>query len=372
MFPGSLGAVKRFLALISFIAVSTLSLSACGGESGDYAVKINDQEISSEAILDELHTITSNPRYVTLLDQQLGGIGGGKGLQPNGDNTVNASYTAQLVFNRVIVALIDQDLKKNNVIVSPDQTRDAETVVREDLNDDALFESLPVSYRTYLVDRLAKLNAVVASRSTPEKLRAYYDSHLAEYSQYCVRHILVEAQPQAAQLRKQIVDDRGDFAALAKTNSLDKQGESSSANQGGALGCFSAEEMNQFIPEFRDAALTLPVNQVSEPVKTQFGYHLIEVTTKNQQSFEQAQPAIAQQLGNVDAFLQEALSTAKIDVNPRFGTYQPGNATMGLSPTVNPPAANAVTPKTTSTTLDPALLQQYQQQLQQQQQQVPQ
>jgi hypothetical protein len=364
-FPGSLTSVKRFLALISFLCAFVLSLSACG-ESTDYAVKINDQKISSETILDELHTITSNPRYVELLDQQLGGIGGGAGLQPNGDNTVNASYTAQLVFNRVIVALIEQDLKKNNITVSADQTREAESVVRQDLNDDALFDDLPASYRSYLIDRLAKLNAVVGARSTPEKQRAYYESNIGDFTQYCVRHILVESQTQAAQLRKQIVDDRGDFAALARTNSLDKQGESSSASQGGALGCFTADELNQFIAEFRDAALRLPVNQVSEPVQTQFGYHLIEVSSKTQQTFEQAQSAISQQLGNVDAFLQEALSEADIDVNPRFGTYQPGNPTMGVSPTVNPPAANGVSPKTTSTTMDPALLQQYQQQMQQQ------
>jgi parvulin-like peptidyl-prolyl isomerase len=359
---GSLTSVKRLLAIIAFLSAFILGLSACGGESSDYAVKINGQKISSKTILDELHTITSNPRYVALLDQQLGSIGGGAGLQPSGKNTVNATYTAQLVFNRAIVALIDQDIKKNNVTISPDQTRQAEEAVRKDLGDDALFDNLPASYRAYLVERLAKLNAVVAARDTPQKEHEYYDSHVADFTQYCVRHILVNSETQATQLRKQIVEDGGDFAALAKTNSLDNNSASSSASQGGALGCFSATDMNQFIAEFRDAALSLPVNQVSQPVKTEFGFHLIEVTSKTQQTFEQAQPAIGQQLGNVDSFLSEALGSAKIDVNPRFGTYVPGNPSLGTSPTVNPPAVNAVTPRSTSSTTDPSM-QQYQQQL---------
>jgi hypothetical protein len=359
--------VKRLLALLS---VFVLGLSACGGGSSDYAVKINDDTISSETVLDELHTITSNPRYVELLNQQLAGIGGG--LQPNGDNTVNATYTAQLVFNRVIVALIDQDLKKNNVSVTPDQTAAAERTVREDLGDDALYNSLPSSYRSYLVDRLAKLNAVVASRDTPQAQRAYYDQHVADFTDYCVRHILVESETQAAQLRKQITQDGGDFAALARANSLDNQSESSSASQGGSLGCFSRTDLDQFIPEFRDATLALPANEVSQPVKSTYGYHLIEVTSKTQQTFEQAQPSISRELGNVDKFLNEALKQADIEVNPRFGTYRPGDESQGTSPGVVPPAANAVTPRSSTTTIDPRLFEQYQQQLEQQQQQQPQ
>lgn len=353
--------MKRLLALLS---AAVLGLSACGGGSDDYAVKINEQTISSEVILDELHTITSNPRYVTLLNQQLGaGADGGPGLQPNGDNTVNASYTAQLVFNRVIVALIDQEVKKQNLSVTPEQMKSAEQTVREDLSDDALFDSLPNSYRSYLIDRLAKLNAIVADRGSVEKLRAYYEANRENYAQYCVRHILVESLPEAEQLRKQIVDDGGDFAAVARGKSLDNQSAESSASQGGALGCFSKEQMGQFVSEFGKAALELPVKQVSQPVKTDFGYHLIEVTSKDVQAFEQVQQEINQQLASVDTFLVEALKNSKIKVNPRFGTYQEADPANNKNPTILPPATNAVTPKSTTTTIDPLLMQQYQQQL---------
>jgi parvulin-like peptidyl-prolyl isomerase len=342
--------VKRLLALLS---VLTLGLSACGG-SDDYAARVNGHDISTKLILDELHTITSNPRYVASLNEQLGDSGNGTALQPSGDNTVNAQYTAQLLFNRVIVELIEEDYNANHLTVTPDQTAQAEQTVRADLQED-VFNSMPASYREYLVDRLAKLSAVMAARDTPQKEQAYYDAHKDDYTQYCVRHILVNSETQAAQLRKQIVDDGTDFAALAKQYSIDSQGEGSSASQGGALGCFDKTQLDQFIQVFRDATLQLPVNEISQPVQSQFGYHLIQVTSKTQQSFDDAKKGISQQLGSTDTFINEALAKAHIKVNPRFGQYQPANATAGTSAGIAPPAVNAVTPKSTTTTsIDPS------------------
>jgi peptidyl-prolyl cis-trans isomerase C len=63
-----------------------------------------------------------------------------------------------------------------------------------------------------------------------------------------------------------------DFAELAKANSNCPSGK-----QGGDLGFFSRGRM---VKEFEDAAFSMEVGQVSEPVKTQFGYHLIKVTDK--------------------------------------------------------------------------------------------
>ena len=352
---GSVCPVKRILA---FLSVLTVALSACvGGDSDNYAARVNGHDISTQLILDELHTITSNPRYVAALNEQLGDTGDGTALQPAGDNTVNAQYTAQLLFNRIIVELIEEDFEKNHLTVTPDQTAQAERTVREDLQDE-VFNSMPASYRSYLVDRLAKLSAVMAARDTPQLEQAYYDTHKDDFAQYCVRHILVSSQTQAAQLRKQIVDDGGDFAAAAKQYSEDNQGQGSSASQGGALGCFSKTELDQFIQVFRDATLQLPVNQVSQPIQSQYGYHLIEVTSKTQQSFSDAKDGISKQLGSTDAFITEALSSAKIDVNPRFGVYQPGNAAQGTNAGIAPPKANAVTPKSTTTTMDPSLMNQ--------------
>jgi len=70
--------------------------------------------------------------------------------------------------------------------------------------------------------------------------------------------------------RKRIVDDGEDFAEVAKEVSEDP----GSAPNGGDLGCFTKDQM---VPEFADAAFSLEKGEVSQPVKTDFGYHLIQV-----------------------------------------------------------------------------------------------
>ena len=82
-------------------------------------------------------------------------------------------------------------------------------------------------------------------------------------------HILVKTEDQANDLKQQIADGAS-FADLAKEHSQCPSGQS-----GGSLGEFG---QGQMVPEF-DAVIfsDLPIGQVSEPVKTQFGYHLIEV-----------------------------------------------------------------------------------------------
>lgn len=84
-------------------------------------------------------------------------------------------------------------------------------------------------------------------------------------------HILVEDESKANELKKEI-EDGAEFAEVAKKNSKCPSGES-----GGDLGFFGKGMM---VKEFEDAAFSLEVGQVSEPVKTQFGYHLIIVTDK--------------------------------------------------------------------------------------------
>lgn len=86
------------------------------------------------------------------------------------------------------------------------------------------------------------------------------------------RHILVPTEKEAGDLKAKI-DSGGDFAALAKAHSKCPSGKS-----GGDLGTFSQGDM---VPEFDKVIFgTLPIGETSTPVKTQFGYHLIQVTKR--------------------------------------------------------------------------------------------
>lgn len=103
------------------------------------------------------------------------------------------------------------------------------------------------------------------------------------------RHILVETEDEAKDIKTQLAKG-ADFAALAAEKSKDKNAE------GGDLGYFTRGQM---LKPFEDAAFALDVGQVSDPVKTSFGWHIIEVEDKRDQklpAFEDVKEPIMGQL----------------------------------------------------------------------------
>ncbi len=91
-------------------------------------------------------------------------------------------------------------------------------------------------------------------------------------SQASARHILVETEAQCGELKDQIAGG-ADFAELARTHSKCPSGA-----KGGDLGSFGRGMM---VPEFDTVVFSAPVNEVQGPVKTQFGFHLLEVTARD-------------------------------------------------------------------------------------------
>ena len=84
-------------------------------------------------------------------------------------------------------------------------------------------------------------------------------------------HLLVKTEDEAKKLKSEI-DNGKDFAELAKRVSLCPSGRN-----GGDLGYFTKGQM---VKEFEDACFSMNVGDVSNPIKTQFGYHLIKLTDK--------------------------------------------------------------------------------------------
>jgi len=87
------------------------------------------------------------------------------------------------------------------------------------------------------------------------------------------RHILVDSEEMCLELKKEITEG-ANFADVAKENSSCPSGA-----QGGDLGEFGPGMM---VPEFDKVVFSAPVNTVQGPVKTQFGYHLLEVTSRSE------------------------------------------------------------------------------------------
>lgn len=162
------------------------------------------------------------------------------------------------------------------------------------------------------------------AKKNESALRDYYDSHPAEFEKTRARHILVrfqgsrvplkegqkdltdaEAQAKAQQLRDRIVKGE-DFAAVAKAESDD----TGSGANGGDLGEFGHGAM---VPEFEKAAFEQPVNEVGAPVRSMFGWHVIQVQQRGPQPFDKVRSAIEQKVAQPAA--QNALEQLKLKSN---------------------------------------------------------
>jgi peptidyl-prolyl cis-trans isomerase C len=148
---------------------------------------------------------------------------------------------------------------------------------------------------------MANALAVQIGKDTPiaeADVRAYYEAHKNEFESVHARHILIrfqgstvpvrpgqkdlttdEALAKAQEVRKKI-QDGGDFAAIAKTESDD----AGSGANGGELPPF---HHGQMVPSFEAAAYALKPGELSEPVKSQFGYHIILVISHDTKPFEE-------------------------------------------------------------------------------------
>lgn len=100
----------------------------------------------------------------------------------------------------------------------------------------------------------------------------------AEYKQVQALHILVPTEKEATQIREEILSGANQKEIFDNfMNAAKKYSKCPSGASGGILGWFGKGDM---VPEFEYAAFNLPNGQVSEPVKTQFGWHLIYVISK--------------------------------------------------------------------------------------------
>ena len=92
-------------------------------------------------------------------------------------------------------------------------------------------------------------------------------------TQASARHILVNTSEECEQIKKKIEEEGADFAEMAKLHSNCPSGRS-----GGDLGTFGPGRM---VKEFDEVVFKEEVGKVHGPVKTQFGYHLVEVTKRD-------------------------------------------------------------------------------------------
>jgi parvulin-like peptidyl-prolyl isomerase len=190
----------------------------------------------------------------------------------------------------VRIKIMSQEAHKRKLDESPTVQRQIE-LQKENLLANVLFQEMAAN--------------VKVDDATAQK---YFEEHKSEYESVHARHILVrfkgsqlplaagkkdlteeEALAKAEEIRKKLAAGE-DFAALAKTESDDAQ----TGAKGGDLGTF---RHGQMVPEFEQAAFSLPVGQVSEPVKSKFGYHIIKVEQHEVKTFPEVRPELEKKMG---------------------------------------------------------------------------
>ncbi|WP_379133563.1 peptidylprolyl isomerase [Paenibacillus sp. sgz500958] len=194
-------------------------------------------------------------------------------VEAGGKTTLQSMITTELV---------DQEAKKANIaeITDADIDKEIEELKTQFGGEEGLNSALQQSNMT--IDDLRKQMPIQVQlrkilepqvKVTDEDIKTYYDANKASYDteeQVRASHILVETKEQADAIEKQLKEG-ADFAALAK----EKSGDTGSKDKGGDLDFFKRGDM---VAEFSDAAFKLKVGETSEPVKTEYGYHIIKVT----------------------------------------------------------------------------------------------
>jgi peptidyl-prolyl cis-trans isomerase C len=163
------------------------------------------------------------------------------------------------------------------------------------------------------------------------EIQKYYDAHKGEFERVKARHILIraagsplpvrpgakevpeaDALAKAQEIRKKI-EGGADFAELARTESDD----TTSGAQGGDLGFFGR---NQMVPPFEEAAFAMKAGELSQPVKTPFGYHIIKVEARESKSLDEMRPEIEKRLRPelAQKNMEELQKKSAVQMDPEF------------------------------------------------------
>ncbi|MEH7347057.1 peptidylprolyl isomerase [Bacillus sp. JJ1532] len=150
-----------------------------------------------------------------------------------------------------------------------------------------------------------------------KQITDYYEQNKDQYTEVRTSHILVDEESTAKEIEQEL--NKGtDFAELAKTKSTDKM----SGAEGGDLGYLSgrSQEMD---PTFLAAAMKLKKDEVSEPVKTMFGYHIIKVTDIKVTPLSKVKDQIKQALMGKEAkHVQEILNNLNKEIEIKEDTLK--------------------------------------------------
>ncbi len=302
--------MKRLLLLIAALG---LVLAACGGSSST-AATVAETEITVDDVdalffeVDEEFTDVEFAGYLSTLIQWTA-------IEQRADGELGFVATDDAVATEVEAILFETGY-----------AGDLETFMSEqNVSEDGLDQ-----YATQLLIEDAVSDALIGSVVMPtlEDAQAEIDANPLEYTQVCASHILVETEEEAQAVETRL-DAGEEFTVVATEVSTD----TGSGANGGSLGCASPAT---YVPEFAEATMTAPIGEVTEPVESQFGFHIIVVDDRTEATAEEVQSIMRDSalFDAVDQWLLDSITNADVVVVEQYGTWE-----TDPSPQVIPPAA---------------------------------
>lgn len=315
---------RRVSRLLVTLALGALLLTGCGGGvDPSLAAIVNGEEIPISTVEARLDMVRQNPQAAAQLEN-------------DPDGTILAQAENELLNDLIQTTLLEQGARDelDIAVTQEDVDQQREEVIEQAGGEEAFNEiieqnNLSEEEIETQLRRLSLTQQVTDELSqsidiTDEEVQQYYDENQAQYGPTATaRHVLTEDEA-SAQEAKERIESGEDFAAVAGDLSSDP----GSAQNGGDLGPLRQGET---VPEFDEAIFSAPVGEVVGPVQSDFGFHVIEVTEREEegQPLGEVEGEIREQLTQseqatlVQTFLQERAQEAEVEVNPRFGEWDP-------------------------------------------------
>ena len=306
---------RRLVPLVLGTALIVLT-TACGGAAGQPAAA----HVAGTEVTDAQLAVTAGV-FESLFGLQHAACG----QQEGAGDTAEAACNRYSLGAMIQFRLVQDYASKNGITVSEDQVQKAIDGFEAQVGKDTLTALLTTNDVTHddltQLVRLSLLENEVAThlgKVGVGQLRTSYQQNPEQYATITVDHILVKTKAEAEDVYRQVTAPgvtRADFLTLAKNVSIDP----SAAQNSGALP--PATPASKFVKPFADAALALKPGDISRPVHTPFGWHVIHLVDKQITPFAQVRKQA--EANAFSDWVRQQDQAGAIDVDPSFGRFDP-------------------------------------------------